>query len=350
MEIPLKFFVLVLFAFFLTSTQLVSQNQYSNKTFEIPTTLFNNSNLNKIHIHNLGFVNRYSNFYFPFRRNIYRWLNKTENISYVLTYFIILCFTTVFTILGFSFFKRRKTSRNSLKTKSPTYDKFLSSNEKQLLRIISHELINPFNMMVGYARILKEDCNSLPSIERDKIINLIYDYSLHNYEQVRHILDWARTNQNTISVNKVKINVKDLIDDILVTPKLMAKAKNIRIKNSVPKDLVLDADEQILRLIVSNLLQNAIKYSPSNEEIEVVVQDCNNKIQFTVMDKGKGILAKKLNSIQPDSCSDNKLKAKKKSRLGLKICNQLAILHNGSLFFDTNKKGIGTKAFFEIPA
>ena len=131
----------------------------------------------------------------------------------------------------------------------------------------------------------------------------------------------------------------------------MFKSKNIIVKNSISESLNLKADENILSLIISNFINNAIKFTPNSGHVEIGCRVKEKVFQVFVKDNGLGMTDSQLEHLFD---SENKNRSTQGTHkecgfgLGLILCRELAELHHGRIMVSScyNK---GTTATLELP-
>ena len=135
------------------------------------------------------------------------------------------------------------------------------------------------------------------------------------------------------------IEVQDVISNVVQSLMSEASHKNINIKLSVDEGpLQIQVDQQRLIQILKNLIENAIKYSPENSDIQVEVSEVSQMIQIAIVDSGEGIDEKQLDTIFERSYRISS-KDNLSSGLGLSIVKKLSLAMNG----DVKVKSISSK-------
>jgi signal transduction histidine kinase len=131
--------------------------------------------------------------------------------------------------------------------------------------------------------------------------------------------------------NPEKINLKDLVFNIMNLFSEVIVNKEINIVNEIPDDQFLVADKNMLSTILRNLISNAIKFTPNGKSIKISVANMGDNIKISVQDEGTGIqeedLPKLFNSLSP--LSSYGTQGEKGSGLGLLLCKDFIDRHNG---------------------
>jgi signal transduction histidine kinase len=111
------------------------------------------------------------------------------------------------------------------------------------------------------------------------------------------------------------------------------RSVHVRLANPVPDGLVLEGDEEWLRQLLDNLLENAIKFSPAHEVAEVSVQASNGRMLLCVLDRGPGVDAAESDRIfdQFYQAAAGRSAASRGAGLGLAICRRVVERHGGRI-------------------
>jgi signal transduction histidine kinase len=216
-------------------------------------------------------------------------LINEKNIFKNITYLIIVIVTALTSILLFFSLKNRNKINKELKNANIVKDKLLS--------ILSHDLKSPLKNVVGVLDgIVKDDFSKE---ELEIIINSINNQTLATLDTLDNILHWGKAQLRGIYVNKVKVDVNVLINEIVQLHKSQLVNKKITIEFINDNNLNVQFDQAHFEFIIRNLVSNAIKFSYQNSVIEILVEDKSNPGYTTIQvkDKGIGIQSNDYNSI-----------------------------------------------------
>ncbi len=210
------------------------------------------------------------------------------------------------------------------KQKSKFTSKLQASNKQKddIISAISHEFKNPIAVINGYSQTLLEDENLNPNI-RKKFIAKIYK----NGTKLNDLIDTLRLSIKLDSgqqtTNFTQLNIASVIDDVVENMKINYPLREIIIQGD--SSLTVRADESLFSVLVSNLVENAIKYS----EDEVIVTF--NETQLSVIDSGIGISQTNLANITNKFYRVHENSWNNSLGLGLFIVNNIVNLHNFSI-------------------
>ena len=227
---------------------------------------------------------------------------------------------------------------NSIRTK----DRYLS--------VIAHDLRDPFNILIGYSDLLLDQIENLTTEEFKKYILAINNASNNGFNLLKNLLDWSRTETNRITYSPINLDLSCIVDNILGTMKYLAESKNIEIQTNYCKDTIVDVDENMIKTVLRNLINNAIKFSLENSEIIVEIVDDKTQFIINVIDFGIGIAERNISKIFSSNAEFSQIGTanERGTGLGLLICNYFIKKWNGKIWIDSSE-GIGSTFSFSIP-
>ncbi len=145
-------------------------------------------------------------------------------------------------------------SEKQLKTLNAQKDKFFS--------IIAHDLQGPVGNFKQIADLLSEEFESFDILESRELISYLKKSAKNTYKLLEDLLIWSRTQLGKLDIEFEKINVSELVDEIIDIQSEKADLKNIRIINEVKEDKYILADKESISMVIRNILSNAIKFTP----------------------------------------------------------------------------------------
>ncbi len=205
--------------------------------------------------------------------------------------------------------------------------------KSRIFAIIGHDLRKPAIAFRGIVKkvnylLRKQDFESLEAlgeeIEKDALgLNALID----------NVLNWALAQQNTLPHKPEELNVNEVVQEVFLSLTTLAKEKKIRLTSKIRADIFVVADRSGLQTILRNLIDNAIKYSPSNDIVTVSSKPSDIGIDIEVRDNGAGIPSNKLNTIfllQKDK-STKGTAGEKGMGLGLHLVHELVKANQGKI-------------------
>ena len=228
-----------------------------------------------------------------------------------------------------------------------TIEKLKSENSKLQLfiNIAAHELRTPVMPIVGYAEILQEEIG-----ERKEIKGIIYNAKRLD-QLAGNILEGAKIENQTLQLRKEQFNLKDILTDIIddYDNLLAVKGrKDVKLRYE-PKDILLVADKVRVGRVISNLLNNAIKFTASGEITISTTQTKHNngrgEISVDIKDTGTGLSP----TILPKLFSKFVSTDSGGTGLGLFVSKNIVEAHGCKIHAQNNDDGKGATFSFIIP-
>jgi len=204
---------------------------------------------------------------------------------------------------------------------------------------MSHELRTPLNAIIGFTGALLMKLPGPLTGEQDKQLNTIRTSARHLLSLINDILDVAKIEAGKVTLEVQKVQCQNLVRDVVDTLRPLALQKNLTLEIDLADEpIVLETDQRALTQILLNLGNNAIKFTETGSVRVSLTQrqgEGQQMIEFSVADSGAGIREEDQNKLfqafsQLDSTSTRHAEG---AGLGLYLCQNLANLIGGSLFF-----------------
>lgn len=212
-----------------------------------------------------------------------------------------------------------------------TKDKFFS--------IIAHDLKSPFNSIAGFSDLLQSEARSLDIDEIIQYSGLINTSAKNTMALLENLLDWAQVQRGQMLFNPKPALIGELLKDALAVMRQAAVQKGIVIQSAVPEDLIFSVDENMFKLLIRNLVGNAVKFTHRGGSVEINVEKLDDRIQISVKDNGIGISAnniEKLFSIRSGYIVRG-TNNEKGTGLGLILCKEFVEKHKGHIWVESEK-------------
>lgn len=225
----------------------------------------------------------------------------------------------------------------------------IDASRQEFVSNVSHELKTPLSSIkvLSDSILLQEDIPSEMYIEFLQDINSEIDRMT---EIVNNLLALVKLDYREAGLNIAEADLNKMLDDILKRLTPLAEQKNITLSKEYIKNVAVEADEMKFSLAISNLVENAIKYTEPEGSVKVVL-DCDHQNAFiTVSDTGIGINDEEQTKIfnrfyRVDKTRDRETGG---TGLGLSITHSTVILHKGSIKV-SSKEGEGSTFIVRIP-
>ena len=228
-----------------------------------------------------------------------------------------------------------------LKEMNRTKDKFFS--------IIAHDLRSPFQGLLGYSQILREEYNSLSEDEKIHIINSIQELSGNTFRLLDNLLQWSRLQTKKIVFKPEEFNLLEELYPTITALEYLAKNKGINLNYVIDGSISLVADKNMLNLIVRNLISNSVKFTEPGGEINLSVEKYDDYVQVSIKDTGVGIEENKFNDLFNigQNISTKGTAGEGGSGLGLVLCKEMVEKHNGKIWVES-EIGKGSRFCFTM--
>jgi len=208
----------------------------------------------------------------------------------------------------------------------------------------------PFTSIIGFSEILLNE-KDLPELERQEYLSYIRDAAETQLELVNHLLDWSRLQSGRITLDLKRLNLKIIVSNAISQLTGIAIRKGITVNNLVPDNFSINADEKLILQVLTNLIGNSIKFTPTGKQIYVSADNYKTGfIEIIVKDEGTGIAEKDINKVFKigEKFTINGTNGEKGSGLGLILVKEIIEKHGGNIWF-YSKEGEGTDFHFTIP-
>lgn len=226
----------------------------------------------------------------------------------------------------------------------------LNATKDKFFSIIAHDLKTPFNGILGFSEMLMKEVRNLDNDSIEKYTDIIHKTALQAYGLLENLLEWSKTQQNGLSFEPRKLLLRNVVSDEMAGLKLNADQKDISLVNDTDEEILLTADEKMLRAVVRNLISNALKFTPKGGLICVDAHLEQDNIKISVTDSGVGMNSdtlEKLFKIE-SSFSTRGTENERGTGLGLLLCKEFVEKHGGKIW-GISEKGKGSTFIFTIP-
>jgi signal transduction histidine kinase len=221
-------------------------------------------------------------------------------------------------------------------------DKFFS--------ILSHDLRNPLNGLLGFSKILEMEFDNIKDDEKKEYIGYIKSSSESLNKLIDKTLMWSRLQTGKIQVYKEKINLHDIAATVVELQKVNAIRKGIILDNNISDDIFVSADKNIVDTVIRNLIDNAIKFTEAGGKVIVNADIINNNVELSITDTGVGMSETHLQKLFKidEKISSAGTRNEEGSGLGLILCKEMLVLMNSDLKVDSTVSE-GSKFYFTLP-
>ncbi len=222
--------------------------------------------------------------------------------------------------------------------------------KNHLLGMAAHDIRTPLGVMIGFSQIMLEDADELPD-EYGVYLNKIHGQGEKLLELLNDILALSESEAGSMQLNVASFSVAALLGELVELGQVSAQKKQIALEQSFAAVPQISGDRARLEQVFSNLISNAIKYSPAETRVDVqLALHETDWLRVSVRDQGPGIIAEEQQFVfRPFRKTSNKPTGGEKSTgLGLAIAERIVIAHGGRIQLES-APGAGCHFYVDLP-
>lgn len=219
----------------------------------------------------------------------------------------------------------------------------------EFVATLSHELRTPLNAIVGWAQFLLRDASDHEKLHKG--LEVIDRNAKLQAQMVDDLLDMSRIMSGKLRLNTTDIDLSDLVNEVLALVQPVATVKGITITHSGDAIPLIHGDSARLRQVVWNLLMNAIKFTPREGRVQLMLSSDGTIAELAVVDSGRGIKPEFIAHVFDRFRQEDATPTRKFSGLGLglAITHQLVEMHGGSIEAISPGEGLGATFTLRLP-
>jgi len=211
---------------------------------------------------------------------------------------------------------------------------------------VTHQLKTPLTSLLGYATILRKRADTIPVEQRDEFIGVIEEQGYRILGLIENLLQSTRVEAGLGRLQRIPVDLSGIV-------RTVAREMGTGRQRTVEVDLAqhelgLYGDPAAMEHVVTNLLDNALKYSEPDTTVRVAVFEGDGEIMLTVSDEGQGISADELPQIFDRFSQASNARGHSSVGLGLYIVHSLVIAQSGRVWVDS-EVGKGTTFTVALP-
>ena len=267
---------------------------------------------------------------------------------------ISIIIALIFAILLFSVIAKSERCKKELEESNKFTSDLLNSRHKFSLTI-SHDIKAPVSSILGFIELLSEGIFS--DLSKETIIDYLNNMkssASHVLQLVTSLLNYTKLQEGKWNFDNKDFELHELVEFTTKSFQPIAKGKYLdyHVDNQIQKNKIYNGDPYVLRMIIGNLISNAVKYTNRGEVKIVVKEKEKDLIYISVSDTGIGIdvkdqvlIFKKYNKVEEQTAYEKNIE---RSGLGLAITRRLVIELKGKLDL-ISVKGVGSEFIIELP-
>lgn len=247
-----------------------------------------------------------------------------------------LAFATYFArLLGRSFRAERKATEAAQRA---------VATRDEVMAIVAHDLRNPLGAITMTATLLEEEAD--PSRSRERAAT-IANVAMRMEYLIKTMLDLATMEAGRFALMQTTTPVDELLAETAQLFRPLAKAKKVTLDSHAPPGLMVHADRERVLQVLSNLIGNALRFTPPGGHVKLTVKEQRDEARFAVADTGPGISGDKLPHVFERFWSDL-TPGVKSTGLGLFIAKEIVSAHGGRIWVESSP-GHGACFMFTLP-
>ncbi|SKA42749.1 Signal transduction histidine kinase [Chitinophaga eiseniae] len=263
-----------------------------------------------------------------------RWQRNTLLVA-------VLALMCLSALAGYAYRQQKRNTRIVAEQRETLH--VLNETKDRLFSIVAHDLRSPvYRMKISLGRLRKAIQQS-HNEEADVLASSNEKIAGSTYALLDNLLHWALSQTGQLFFRKEKLHLRSVINQICFDLLPIAEDKNIVVHRSIPEPVFFIADLNTFRIMVRNIIDNAIKYTPAGGVITISAAMQTTGCQLTVSDTGVGMDQQLLHAFMTDNHVRNQTDTdgRQSTGLGLWLCKTLAE-RNGAQMLISARQGIGT--------
>lgn len=273
--------------------------------------------------------------------------NSTNFLQYTLIFLMILaCY-----LVGYSLFLAYKNNKFQEHITSLNKKIMKESIQKdKVFSIIGHDLMSPFNAILGFSDMLAEASRRGSAEDTVQYASIINQSTKRILNLLQNLLLWARVQNGNISYSPQLTQINKLVSDCMLITSSVAQHKDIILKWDVSAGLEARIDPNMINSVLQNLVTNAIKFTKQKGTVSLKSFIESDNLNFIISDSGVGMSEQQLDKLfktentSSTKGTDNEIG----SGLGLIICKEFIELHHGNIWAESSLDK-GTIFYISIP-
>lgn len=225
----------------------------------------------------------------------------------------------------------------------------LNAEKDKFFSIIAHDLKSPFNSIIGFSGLLKEQVQNKNYQNISKFADIVRQSSEKAMNLLSNLMEWAQSHTGKIVFKPKNFEIEDIINENTLLFEEIASQKSITIKKMLPENTTIFADKAMINTVFRNLISNAIKFTRQGGEIKVSAEKRAKEILVSVSDNGIGIAPGRLEKLFriDESDSTSGTNNEKGTGLGLILCKEFVENHGGKIWAES-EEGKGSIFYFTL--
>ncbi|MBP8067307.1 MAG: HAMP domain-containing histidine kinase [Pedobacter sp.] len=281
-------------------------------------------------------------------KNVYN-TDLSKAIDFAITYFVsvlLIYFSISYIRKNYDFEKKAVLDRNIAIENQKIELERLNSEKDKLFSIVTHDLKTPLNSIQSYLELLS--MADLSEAEGMSLRKRLLEITIDTSAMLTNVLSWSKTQMEGARAELVALNVKSALTNGLTIEKNLALKKGVNFEVSAEDNIFIIADKNMFELVVRNLVNNAIKFTPSNGLVSIFATRNDLECHILIKDNGLGIDAIQQEKLfQLTAASTYGTNNERGVGVGLLLCKEFTELQGGKIWFES-KLGEGSSFYLSF--
>jgi len=227
----------------------------------------------------------------------------------------------------------------------------LNTHKETVLAVLSHDLRSPLSGIIGAAKHLQSNFDTLKTADIKEMLGLLYKASTDELNMLDYLVEWARIKYASEAFSPTIIQLSQCVDEVFNSFNEVAIENAIHLHNEIEENTSVFADRKMLLSIIRNIVSNALKHTPAGGKITVSAKKNEDEIIVEIKDTGIGMSEKireKLFIPQMTSLA-NARKDNKGAGIGLLLIKGFVEKNGGKIWVES-EVDLGSTFYFTLPA
>src|SRR6056297_311767 len=260
--------------------------------------------------------------------------------------------TLTYKIVTTKVYDKKNKYLGTMKTFSDlTREKRINRLKTEFVSIAAHQLRTPLSAIKWAIKMILEGDTGPINQDQREILTKGFESNERMIKLVNDMLNVSRIEEGRLQYNFAKTNFKEVYETVVGNVKSKIKEKNIKVNIKKPDKMPsVYMDKEKIRLVIQNLLENAVKYTPVNGTVTLEIQKQKKNLRIKAKDNGVGIPEKDQKKLFSKFFRAENVKKMQTdgTGLGLFIANNIIKKHGGEIHFKS-EEGKGTEFYFYLP-
>ena len=224
-----------------------------------------------------------------------------------------------------------------------------NQTKSKLFSILGHDLRSPIGSLEGLLNLV--NIGLVSQEEFQAFMPQLHKNVKNMQSTLENLLQWSISQMEGIHATPERVSVQKIADEQVHLFAEVGRAKNIQVQAEVSEKFTVWADENHLRLVLRNLINNALKFTPEGESVKILAESVQNTVVISVQDNGVGMTAEQVGKLfkKNQNFTTYGTGGEKGTGLGLQLCQEI-VTKNGGEIWAISEQGKGSTFSFSLPA